>query len=66
MAGKAESRGSELSPVPSVQAWARPDPGSLAAAGARQGFVNYATERRHFSLPGAAATPYDFSIRPRR
>jgi zinc D-Ala-D-Ala dipeptidase len=32
----------------------------------RQGFVNYAKEWWHFSLPGAATTAYDFPIRPRR
>lgn len=38
----------------------------LIAAMARQGFVNYAKEWWHFSLPGAGATAYDFPIRPRR
>jgi D-alanyl-D-alanine dipeptidase len=33
---------------------------------ARQGFVNYAREWWHFSLPGADATTYVFPIRPRR
>ncbi|CCD94425.1 conserved exported hypothetical protein [Bradyrhizobium sp. ORS 375] len=38
----------------------------LVAAMARQGFVNYAKEWWHFSLPGAGATTYVFPIRPRR
>jgi zinc D-Ala-D-Ala dipeptidase len=33
---------------------------------ARQGFVNYAKEWWHFSLPGAGTTTYDFPISPRR
>ncbi|GLH75686.1 D-alanyl-D-alanine dipeptidase [Bradyrhizobium sp. SSBR45G] len=39
---------------------------TLVTAMARQGFVNYAKEWWHFSLPGAATTTYDFPIRPRR
>jgi D-alanyl-D-alanine dipeptidase len=38
----------------------------LVAAMARQGFVNYAKEWWHFSLPGAAGPAYDFPISPRR
>lgn len=38
----------------------------LVAVMARQGFVNYAREWWHFSLPGAGATTYVFPIRPRR
>ncbi len=38
----------------------------LVAAMARQGFVNYAKEWWHFSLPGAGTTTYDFPSRPRR
>ncbi|WP_434920058.1 M15 family metallopeptidase [Bradyrhizobium sp. HKCCYLS3077] len=38
----------------------------LVTAMARQGFVNYAKEWWHFSLPGTGATTYDFPIRPRR
>nr|WP_315775315.1 MULTISPECIES: M15 family metallopeptidase [unclassified Bradyrhizobium] len=38
----------------------------LLSAMARQGFVNYAKEWWHFSLPGAGATTYVFPIRPRR
>ncbi len=38
----------------------------LVAVMARQGFVNYAKEWWHFSLPGAGATTYVFPIRPRR
>jgi len=38
----------------------------LVSAMARQGFVNYAKEWWHFSLPGAGTTAYDFPIRPRR
>jgi D-alanyl-D-alanine dipeptidase len=34
----------------------------LVAAMARQGFVNYAKEWWHFSLPGAARPAYDFPI----
>jgi D-alanyl-D-alanine dipeptidase len=38
----------------------------LVAAMARQGFVNYAKEWWHFSLPGAGGRAYDFPIaRPR-
>jgi zinc D-Ala-D-Ala dipeptidase len=33
---------------------------------ARQGFVNYAKEWWHLSLPGAGATTYDFAISQRR
>jgi zinc D-Ala-D-Ala dipeptidase len=38
----------------------------LVAAMARQGFVNYAKEWWHFSLPGAGRAAYDFPISPRR
>ena len=38
----------------------------LVAAMARQGFVNYAKEWWHFSLPGAAGPAYDFPITPFR
>jgi D-alanyl-D-alanine dipeptidase len=38
----------------------------LVAAMAKQGFVNYAKEWWHFSLPGAAGPAYDFPITPRR
>jgi len=38
----------------------------LLAAMARQGFVNYAKEWWHFSLPGAGGPAYDFEIKPRR
>ena len=38
----------------------------LVAAMARQGFVNYAKEWWHFSLPGAGGPAYDFPITPRR
>ncbi len=34
----------------------------LVTAMARQGFVNYAKEWWHFSLPGAAGFAYDFPI----
>jgi D-alanyl-D-alanine dipeptidase len=37
----------------------------LVATMARQGFVNYAKEWWHFSLPGAGGTTYDFPIPPR-
>ena len=37
----------------------------LVAAMARQGFVNYAKEWWHFSLPGASGPAYDFLIQPR-
>ena len=36
-----------------------------SAAMAKQGFVNYAKEWWHFSLPGAGAAAYDFPIPPR-
>ena len=38
----------------------------LVAAMAKQGFVNYAKEWWHFSLPGTAGPAYDFPINPRR
>jgi D-alanyl-D-alanine dipeptidase len=38
----------------------------LVAAMAKQGFVNYAKEWWHFSLPGGAGPAYDFPITPRR
>jgi zinc D-Ala-D-Ala dipeptidase len=38
----------------------------LVAAMAKQGFVNYAKEWWHFSLPGTAGPAYDFLITPRR
>ena len=38
----------------------------LVAAMARQGFVNYAKEWWHFSLPGGGGPAYDFAISPRR
>jgi zinc D-Ala-D-Ala dipeptidase len=38
----------------------------LVAAMARQGFVNYAKEWWHFSLPGTGRAAYDFPIEPRR
>jgi D-ala-D-ala dipeptidase len=39
---------------------------ALVAAMARQGFVNYAKEWWHFSLPAAAGPAYDFPITARR
>ncbi|MCK1519431.1 MULTISPECIES: M15 family metallopeptidase [unclassified Bradyrhizobium] len=47
---------------PDQRAWRK----RLVAAMARQGFVNYAKEWWHFSLPGAGGAPYDFPIQPRR
>lgn len=38
----------------------------LVNAMARQGFVNYAKEWWHFSLPGAGGPAYDFPIKPRQ
>ena len=38
----------------------------LVAAMAKQGFVNYAKEWWHFSLPGTAGPAYDFPIMARR
>lgn len=38
----------------------------LVAAMAKQGFVNYAKEWWHFSLPGAGGAAYDFPITRRR
>lgn len=38
----------------------------LVAAMARQGFVNYARQWWHFSLPGVGTRAYDFPISPRR
>lgn len=40
--------------------------GLLVAAMGRQGFVNYAKEWWHFSLPGVGRAAYDFPISPRR
>jgi D-alanyl-D-alanine dipeptidase len=37
----------------------------LVAAMAKQGFVNYAKEWWHFSLPGAGGPAYDFPITPK-
>jgi D-alanyl-D-alanine dipeptidase len=37
----------------------------LVAAMAKQGFVNYAKEWWHFSLPGAGGPAYDFPVTPR-
>jgi hypothetical protein len=37
----------------------------LVGGMARQGFVNYAREWWHFSLPGAGGPAYDFPITPR-
>jgi zinc D-Ala-D-Ala dipeptidase len=37
----------------------------LVAAIVKQGFVNYAKEWWHFSLPGAGGPAYDFAIAPR-
>jgi zinc D-Ala-D-Ala dipeptidase len=38
----------------------------LVNAMARQGFVNYAKEWWHFSLPGTGGLAYDFPIKPRQ
>jgi zinc D-Ala-D-Ala dipeptidase len=38
----------------------------LIASMAKQGFVNYAKEWWHFSMPGAGGPAYDFPIAPRR
>jgi len=38
----------------------------LVNAMAKQGFVNYAKEWWHFSLPGAGGPAYDFEIKPAR
>jgi D-alanyl-D-alanine dipeptidase len=46
---------------PDQRAWRK----RLVAAMARQGFVNYAKEWWHFSLPGAGGAAYDFPIPPR-
>jgi D-alanyl-D-alanine dipeptidase len=39
---------------------------TLVNAMAKQGFVNYAKEWWHFSLPGAGGPAYDFEIKPPR
>ena len=39
---------------------------TLVNAMAKQGFVNYAKEWWHFSLPGAGGPAYDFEIKPGR
>ena len=46
---------------PDQRAWRK----RLVAAMAKQGFVNYAKEWWHFSLPGAGGAAYDFPIPPR-
>ncbi len=38
----------------------------LVNAMAKQGFVNYAKEWWHFSLPGAGGPAYDFPVKPRQ
>jgi D-alanyl-D-alanine dipeptidase len=38
----------------------------LVGAMAKQGFVNYAREWWHFSLPAAGGPAYDFPVKPRR
>ncbi|MDE2378292.1 MAG: M15 family metallopeptidase [Bradyrhizobium sp.] len=48
--------------TPAQRAWRN----RLVAAMGRQGFVNYAKEWWHFSLPGAGGPAYDFPIPPRR
>ncbi len=48
--------------TPDQRAWRK----RLVAAMAKQGFVNYAKEWWHFSLPGAGGAAYDFPIQPRR
>jgi zinc D-Ala-D-Ala dipeptidase len=48
--------------TPAQRRWRR----LLVAAMGRQGFVNYAKEWWHFSLPGAGSAAYDFPISPRR
>ncbi|MBR0964313.1 M15 family metallopeptidase [Bradyrhizobium diazoefficiens] len=48
--------------TPEQRAWRR----RLVAAMAKQGFVNYAKEWWHFSLPGAGEAAYDFPIASRR
>lgn len=48
--------------TPEQRAWRK----RLVAAMARQGFVNYAKEWWHFSLPGAGGAAYDFPIVARR
>jgi D-alanyl-D-alanine dipeptidase len=50
---------------PAVTAAQRRWRNRLVAAMARQGFVNYAKEWWHFSLPGAGGPAYDFPISPR-
>ena len=47
--------------VPSQRRWRN----LLVSAMAKQGFVNYAKEWWHFSLPGAGGAAYDFPVTPR-
>ncbi|MET4720982.1 D-alanyl-D-alanine dipeptidase [Bradyrhizobium japonicum] len=58
-----DARGHTAAPSinPDQRAWRR----RLVAAMAKQGFVNYAKEWWHFSLPGAGGAAYDFPIPPR-
>jgi len=57
--GKAHTAARAIAPA--QRAWRD----RLVAAMARQGFVNYAKEWWHFSLPGAGGPAYDFPIQPR-
>ncbi|MCK1748015.1 M15 family metallopeptidase [Bradyrhizobium sp. 135] len=58
-----DAKGHTAAPTvsPDQRAWRK----RLVAAMARQGFVNYAKEWWHFSLPGAGGAAYDFPIPPR-
>ncbi|MET4738724.1 D-alanyl-D-alanine dipeptidase [Bradyrhizobium japonicum] len=58
-----DARGHTAAPSinPDQRAWRK----RLVAAMAKQGFVNYAKEWWHFSLPGAGGAAYDFPIPPR-
>ncbi|WP_456717090.1 M15 family metallopeptidase [Bradyrhizobium sp. USDA 4353] len=58
--GKAHTAARDL--TPEQRRWRN----ELVTVMARQGFVNYAREWWHFSLPGAGTTTYVFPIRPRR
>jgi D-alanyl-D-alanine dipeptidase len=51
--------------APSITAVQRSWRNTLVSAMARQGFVNYAKEWWHFSLPGVAGRAYDFPISKR-
>jgi D-alanyl-D-alanine dipeptidase len=47
--------------APSQRRWQKPPVSQTR----KQGFVNYSKQWRHFSMPGAGGSAYDFPIKPR-